>query len=115
MSEIGYGKPPQHTRFKKGTSGNPKGRRPRDPMDWGRVMQEVLEEIVKVQINGEVVSLTGRRAICRQIRNKAIAGNIPAAKLTMDIEKQDEKSDPDETEPLTVIVRRYFPEDDEKK
>ncbi len=24
--EVGYGKPPRHTRFKKGRSGNPRGR-----------------------------------------------------------------------------------------
>ncbi len=24
--EVGYGKPPKHTRFEKGRSGNPKGR-----------------------------------------------------------------------------------------
>ena len=27
--EVGYGKPPRHTRFPKGRSGNPKGRPPR--------------------------------------------------------------------------------------
>jgi hypothetical protein len=29
--KVGYGKPPQHTRFKPGTSGNPKGRLPGRP------------------------------------------------------------------------------------
>jgi predicted phage terminase large subunit-like protein len=39
--EVGYGRPPQHTRFKRGQSGNPRGRRPGQP-NMKTAIQRVL-------------------------------------------------------------------------
>ena len=38
--EVGFGKPPRNTQFKKGVSGNPKGR-PKKPLDFDH---ELLRE-----------------------------------------------------------------------
>jgi hypothetical protein len=39
--QVGYGRPPQHTRFKRGQSGNPRGRRPGQP-NMKTAIQRVL-------------------------------------------------------------------------
>src|SRR6185312_4761958 len=42
---VGYGRPPEHTRFKKGTSGNPAGRRRKvegDRVDVAAVLETPL-------------------------------------------------------------------------
>ncbi len=39
--DVGYGKPPQHTRFRKGQSGNPTGR----PKGARNLKTELLEEL----------------------------------------------------------------------
>ena len=41
--EIGYRKPPKHTQFKKGQSGNPKGR-PKRSESFGQLVREALDE-----------------------------------------------------------------------
>ena len=41
--EVGYGKPPVHTRFRKGQSGNPRGSTPRTK-PWDRANQLMLKE-----------------------------------------------------------------------
>jgi Family of unknown function (DUF5681) len=62
--EVGYRRPPQHTRFKRGQSGNPKGRRPGRP-NMKTVIQRVLtgkeiEALLRSQLeqgkNGNVAS-----------------------------------------------------------
>jgi hypothetical protein len=40
-SEVGYGRPPKHSQFKPGKSGNPKGRRPQ----FGNFEADLLEEL----------------------------------------------------------------------
>jgi hypothetical protein len=46
--EVGYGKPPKGTQFKKGQSGNPKGRRPAKSIETRtrEFMRYALEEVV---------------------------------------------------------------------
>ena len=45
--DVGYGKPPRHTRFKKGQSGNPRGR-PSGSKNLATVLSEALNELVIV-------------------------------------------------------------------
>ena len=45
--QVGYGKPPRHTRFKRGQSGNPRGR-PREAKNLPTLLTEALNERVIV-------------------------------------------------------------------
>ena len=50
--EVGYGKPPKHTRFKPGQSGNPKGRKP-GSKNVMTLLEQTLFDTVKVRENGK--------------------------------------------------------------
>jgi hypothetical protein len=56
--EVGRGKPPMHSRFKKGQSGNPRGPRPKH---LPALLVEALDEPVVVTIDGERREITKRR------------------------------------------------------
>src|SRR5438477_7828410 len=49
--EVGYGKPPLHTRFQKGESGNPKGR-PRGKKNMATLLSTALNASIVVVANG---------------------------------------------------------------
>jgi hypothetical protein len=76
--EIGYSKPPKHTRFKKGKSGNQKGR-PKGAKSFSTDLREELSEKVPVRENGKVRILSKQRAILKAQVSKAMAGDIRAA------------------------------------
>lgn len=56
--EIGYGKPPVHTRFQKGQSGNPKGRK-KGSKNLSTLVTELLDERIVVN------TPNGRRNVSR--------------------------------------------------
>jgi hypothetical protein len=60
--EVGYGKPPCQTRFRKGQSGNPKGRTAGDK-NLSTLLREALNEHVVVTENGRRRKITKRKAI----------------------------------------------------
>jgi hypothetical protein len=45
--EIGYGKPPKHSQFKKGVCANPRGRPRRRDTQIGEVVRDFLSGIVR--------------------------------------------------------------------
>jgi hypothetical protein len=73
--EVGYGKPPRHTRFKKGQSGNPKGR-PRGRRNTATIMQEILERPVKVKEDGRTRRMSLFEAFLTGMAQKGLNGTM---------------------------------------
>jgi hypothetical protein len=66
--EVGYGKPPRNTRFKKGQSGNPRGRAP-GVKNLKTLLIDTLNEPVVVTENGGRRTISKRQAIIKQLVN----------------------------------------------
>lgn len=71
---VGYGRPPKNTRFQKGLSGNPKGRR-KKPNELERV-REILNEKMQVTIDGKDAAVTPVEAAARIAIKKGLSGNL---------------------------------------
>ena len=82
--EVGYRRPPQRTRFQRGSSGNPKGR-PRASKNLSAVFETALNERVSVNDNGKRKKITMFEAIARQAVRKAAGGDQRALRLVIDM------------------------------
>lgn len=85
--KVGYGKPPKHTQFKKGQSGNPKGRpkQVQAHMPVSRIIRNSLSEEVQGKVNGKTRKMTKLAAIIDVQSAKALKGDTRAAKLLIDL------------------------------
>ena len=79
--EVGRGKPPVHTRFKKGQSGNPRGPQPKN---LAALLIEALDEPVTATIEGERREITKREAVATQLVNKSTGADLRATKMLID-------------------------------
>ena len=82
--EVGYGKPPRHTRFKRGQSGNPRGR-PRESKNLPTLLTEALNERVLVAEDEGRRKITKREAIITQLVNRSAKADLRAMKILLDI------------------------------
>ncbi|HEX3413771.1 MAG TPA: DUF5681 domain-containing protein [Stellaceae bacterium] len=102
--KVGRGKPPLHTRFKKGQSGNPRGPRPR-PKDLPALLVAALNEPVVLTANGETRQITKREAVVAQLVDKSTGADLRATKMLIDMLKDIEKragtATPPQASPLT--------------
>lgn len=73
--EVGYGKPPKATQFKKGRSGNPKGR-PKASKNVGLILEEAFFRKITISENGTRREVTMLEAILRQLVNGAVKGEM---------------------------------------
>ena len=76
--DIGYGKPPKASRYKKGQSGNPRGRPKKQPKDVAAHMTDLLDEKQTVRMNGKAVTMTGNELIARRLMEQALKGDPKA-------------------------------------
>ncbi len=72
---VGYGKPPEHTRFQKGRSGNPAGR-PKGRRNKGSVVREVIERKVTIRENGKARKVPVFEALVESMVAKALKGSF---------------------------------------
>lgn len=79
---VGKGKPPLHSRFKKGQSGNPNGRR-KGFKNLATLAKKALNERVTVVENGQRKRITKLEAILKQLTNKATSGDQRAIRLVL--------------------------------
>jgi Family of unknown function (DUF5681) len=80
-----YRKPPLHTRFKKGQSGNPRGR---PKKDLPALLLAALNEPVSVTIDGKPRKITKREVIVTQMVNKSAGADLRATKMLIDMMKE---------------------------
>lgn len=77
--EVGYGKPPVHSRFRKGQSGNPKGR-PKGTRSMNSLVENELQEQVTIRENGRTRRVSKKEALIKNLVNSAIKGKVGALK-----------------------------------
>ena len=87
--KVGPGKPPLRTRFKKGQSGNPRGR---SPKNLATLLADALNEEVYVTIDGRRRKITKREAIVTQMVNKSASADLRATKMLIDMLKDVEQT-----------------------
>jgi Family of unknown function (DUF5681) len=87
--QVGYRNPPEATRFKKGQSGNPTGRR-KGSLNVATVFAQTLREKVVVNENGQRKTMTKFEAAIKQFVNKAASGDLRALQLLVTLSREAE-------------------------
>ena len=80
--EGGYKSPPKRTRFKKGQSGNPKGR-PKGTKNLKTELTEELQEQILVREGRTQKQVSKQRAMLKSLTAKAVQGDTKAASVVL--------------------------------
>jgi len=78
--KVGPGKPPRHTRFKPGQSGNPSGR-PKGSKNFATILQQQLRKKVTITVDGKPKRVTIQEVIARRLANDSMKGTTKAMEL----------------------------------
>ncbi len=80
LKKVGYKNPPDHSKWKKGQSGNPSGKKTKSESLY-QIMKRLADQEVVVQKNGIQMSMTQFEAMLTAILSKAMKGDIACAKF----------------------------------
>lgn len=82
--EIGYRRPPASGQFKKGSSGNPKGR-PKGSSNFLTLLDKELAQKIVVTENGKKKTLTRLQAMVKRMVSGALQGDPKQMSALVDI------------------------------
>ena len=82
--EVGWGKPPVGNRFKKGQSGNPKGRS-RGTRNLQTDLREELGEKIVVQQGEQTIRISKQRALIKTLIAKSLKGDTRAIQILVNM------------------------------
>ena len=108
--EVGYGKPPRATQFRKGQSGNPKGR-PKQARGLRQLVATALAQQITIREGGRTSQVSKREALILSLITKGIKGDIRAAAQVLRLmEEQDVAGEQDGGITINVIDQFDHPE-----
>jgi hypothetical protein len=74
---VGYKRPPDHTKFRPGQSGNPKGR-PKQHRNLATDLREELAQLISIREDGKARRVTKQRAFVKGLIQRAVNGDARA-------------------------------------
>ena len=104
--DVGYGRPPVHSRYKKGRSGNPKGR-PKGAKSMKALLEEALSSSVTIVENGAPKKTELRSIIFRTLCAKAAKGDARSTAVVVNLMQQFGLAQPDGSvpnQPLYIVT-----------
>lgn len=87
LSPVGYRRPPKHSQFKKGQSGNKRGR-PAGSKNLATVFHQELSRRLSVTENGKRRTISKLEAVVKQVVNMAVQGDAKALQALMNISRE---------------------------
>lgn len=103
--EVGYGRPPAETRFRKGRSGNPGGR-PKGSKSAKSLLEQALAAPVAINEGGKSRVIEQRLALFKSMVARAIKGDARAAALAVKLMDHHQVGAPSPARtPITRIER----------
>jgi len=111
--KIGYAKPPKSGQFKRGKSGNPKGRA-KGSLKLATDLAAELNEQITVREDGRARRVSKQRALIKSLMAKALQGDIRANAAILALYARVLTDFPDDQDSVVhddelQIVRRFAP------
>lgn len=105
---VGYGRPPRHTRFQPGQSGNPSGR-PKGAQNFKSLFQKILKEQISLREGAVTKKISKAEAILRGLVIGAMKGDARSVMALFRLAEQTGEFDEDRNggNNLQIIVRRF--------
>ncbi len=113
--KVGYKRPPKEHQFKKGVSGNPKGR-PKNNATFAETVLDEMQEKIMVKESGKPKKITKKQALAKKLVAEALNGKNSAIKLLLPIlasetnltKEVDEELSANDTQIIEDYIRRRF-------
>jgi len=97
--EIGYRRPPKHGQFRKGRSGNPRGR-PKGSKNLLTLLEKELSQPITVSENGKKQTITRLQAMVKRIVSDGLQGNLKSLMTVFEILRRSGKLEETDIESL---------------
>jgi hypothetical protein len=91
--EVGYRRPPKHSRWRPGQSGNFKGR-PKGARNLRTEIKAVLGEMVQVKRGGKVIRVSTQMAALLRLLEKALNGDVRALNVFLGLAQRYNDEEP---------------------
>jgi hypothetical protein len=102
---VGYKRPPQHTRFQPGQSGNPSGR-PKGAQNFKSLFQKIMKEQISLREGDTTKKISKAEAILRGLAISAMKGDARSLMALFKLAEHTGEFD-DVTDSKTEIVLRW--------